>query len=110
MLGLPGLGKSSLLRRMALGLAGFGVMPLVLGDLKPDYVDLIERAGRAGDPARPRPRVPERPRPRRGRSAAARLTGKARGEVLADALARRHTMVATLITLARGGRPATARR
>ena len=26
---------------MALALAGFGVLPLVLGDLKPDYVDLI---------------------------------------------------------------------
>ena len=38
-LGKPGLGKSTIVRRMALGLAGYGVMPLVLGDLKPDYVD-----------------------------------------------------------------------
>jgi hypothetical protein len=38
----PGLGKSSLTRRMATGLAGYGTIPLVLGDLKPDYVDLIE--------------------------------------------------------------------
>jgi DNA helicase HerA-like ATPase len=41
-LGKPGLGKSSLTRRMAAGLAGYGTLPLVLGDLKPDYVDLIE--------------------------------------------------------------------
>ncbi len=41
-LGKPGLGKSSLTRRMATGLAGYGVLPLVLGDLKPDYVDLIQ--------------------------------------------------------------------
>ena len=41
-LGLQGFGKSSCIRRMALALAGFGVLPLVLGDLKPDYVDLIE--------------------------------------------------------------------
>ncbi|PVZ93315.1 ATP/GTP-binding protein [Amnibacterium flavum] len=41
-LGKPGLGKSSLTRRMATGLAGYGSIPLVLGDLKPDYVDLIE--------------------------------------------------------------------
>ncbi len=41
-LGKPGLGKSSLTRRMAAGLAGYGTIPLVLGDLKPDYVDLIE--------------------------------------------------------------------
>jgi hypothetical protein len=41
MLSNPGLGKSTVIRRMALGLTGYGVMPLVLGDLKPDYVDLI---------------------------------------------------------------------
>ena len=40
-LGKPGLGKSTIVRRMATGLAGYGVQPLVLGDLKPDYVDLI---------------------------------------------------------------------
>ena len=40
-MGLQGFGKSSCIRRMALALAGFGVLPLVLGDLKPDYVDLI---------------------------------------------------------------------
>jgi len=104
-LGKPGLGKSSILKRMALGLAGFGVNPLVLGDLKPDYVDLIEAMGgqviRLG----------------RGRgylnvldagealAAAERLTGQARRELLADALARRQTMVATLITLSRGQAP-----
>jgi hypothetical protein len=104
-LGKPGLGKSSILKRMALGLAGFGVNPLVLGDLKPDYVKLIAAMGgqviRLG----------------RGRgylnvldagealAAADRLTGQARREVLADALARRQTMVATLITLSRGQAP-----
>jgi len=41
-LGKPGLGKSTIIRRMALGLAGYGVQPLVLGDLKPDHVDLIK--------------------------------------------------------------------
>jgi hypothetical protein len=41
-LGKPGLGKSTIIRRMATGLAGYGVQPLVLGDLKPDYVDLIK--------------------------------------------------------------------
>lgn len=44
-LGLPGLGKSSLACRMAAGLAGFGALPLILGDLRPDYVDLIEAMG-----------------------------------------------------------------
>lgn len=41
-LGLPGLGKSSVAVRMAAGLAGFGAIPLVLGDLRPDYVDPIK--------------------------------------------------------------------
>ena len=84
-LGKPGLGKSTIIRRTALGLAGYGTLPLICGDLKPDYVDLIEaldgqviRIGRD-----------------RGflnildistaTTAADRLTGKARGEVLADA-------------------------
>lgn len=39
-LGIPGLGKSSLTRRIVLGLTGMAT-PLILGDLKPDYVDLI---------------------------------------------------------------------
>ncbi|MCZ2803574.1 hypothetical protein O2W18_00470 [Modestobacter sp. VKM Ac-2983] len=44
-LGRPGLGESTIVRRMALGLAGYGVQPMVLGDLRPDYVDLIEALG-----------------------------------------------------------------
>lgn len=44
-LGLPALGKSTLVRRMATGLCGYGTLPLALGDLKPDYVDLIRELG-----------------------------------------------------------------
>ena len=44
-LGLPGLGKSTFTRRQILGLAANGVRPLVLGDLKPDYADLIDAIG-----------------------------------------------------------------
>jgi hypothetical protein len=44
-LGLNGLGKSSLVRRMILAQAGFGVHTMVLGDIKPDHVDLIEALG-----------------------------------------------------------------
>ncbi len=40
-LGLPGLGKSTLVRRMCVGGEGMGYLPLVLGDLKPDYVDMV---------------------------------------------------------------------
>ncbi len=44
-LGLPGLGKSTFTRRQVLGLSGQGVRPLILGDLKPDYADLIAAIG-----------------------------------------------------------------
>ncbi|MFB7800417.1 MULTISPECIES: hypothetical protein [unclassified Isoptericola] len=40
-LGRPGLGKSSLIRRMVMVMASWGIIPMVLGDLKPDYVDAI---------------------------------------------------------------------
>lgn len=40
-LGRPGLGKSTLVRRMVTVLAAYGVLPLILSDLKPDYVNLI---------------------------------------------------------------------
>ncbi|NYJ76454.1 hypothetical protein [Allobranchiibius huperziae] len=40
-LGRPGLGKSSLVRKMAAVLPAYGVLPIVLSDLRPDYSDLI---------------------------------------------------------------------
>jgi hypothetical protein len=39
MLGLPGLGKSTFIRKLVTGAIATGVVPMVLGDLKPDYVD-----------------------------------------------------------------------
>jgi hypothetical protein len=44
-LGKPGLGKSTLVRRMMLGLSGQGVHPLVLGDLKGEHGDAISAIG-----------------------------------------------------------------
>lgn len=41
-LALPGYGKSTLIRHMILGMNGRGIIPLIPGDLKPDYVDEIE--------------------------------------------------------------------
>jgi len=45
LLGKPGLGKSTLLRHLLIGQAGFGVMPLVLGDVKGEHSDLITALG-----------------------------------------------------------------
>ncbi|MEV6928437.1 hypothetical protein AB0M46_28670 [Dactylosporangium sp. NPDC051485] len=44
-LGQPGIGKSSLAKRLLTGLVGYGVHGLVLGDTKPDYTPLIRELG-----------------------------------------------------------------
>ncbi|MFF2277924.1 hypothetical protein [Agromyces sp. NPDC058126] len=40
-LGRPGLGKSTLIRRMVTVLSAWGIVPMVLSDTKPDYVELV---------------------------------------------------------------------
>ncbi|MEU9021786.1 ATP/GTP-binding protein [Actinomadura sp. NPDC048394] len=103
LLGKPGLGKSTLIRRMVVGLVGQGVFPMVLGDLKPDYVDLIRAMGgqiiKLGrglgslnvlDPGATA-------------AAAARLPEEARTKLIADAHGRRLNIVAALLTILRGG-------
>ncbi|MDU5427464.1 ATP/GTP-binding protein [Actinomyces urogenitalis] len=44
-LGLNGVGKSSLVRRMVLSMAASGIHSMVLGDIKPDYRDVVEALG-----------------------------------------------------------------
>lgn len=104
-LGKPGLGKSTVTRRMAMGLAGYGVLPLVLGDLRPDYVDLIEALGgqviRLGR-GRGHLNVLD---PGEVRQIAGRLPATARRQVLADAHGRRREMVSSLITIMRAAPP-----
>ena len=73
---------------MALGLTGIGVMPLVLGDLKPDYVDLIRALGGQVITLGGRGRLNILD-PGEATDAAARRSGAARDEVLGDARARR---------------------
>ena len=43
--GIPGIGKSSLIRHIATGLAGYGTHTMVLNDQKPDYADLVDALG-----------------------------------------------------------------
>ena len=104
-LGLPGLGKSTIVRRMALGLAGFGTMPVILGDLKPDYVDLVQALGGQVIPlgrGRGSLNVLD---PGEATAAAARPTGSPRDQVLAEAHGRRHTMVCALLQIIRSQAP-----
>lgn len=44
-LGLPGLGKSTAVRRQCIGAAASGAIPMILGDVRPDYVDLVVELG-----------------------------------------------------------------
>ena len=97
--------NSTLVRRMALGLAGYGVIPLVLGDLKPDYVDLIEAlGGQVITLGRGRGSLNVLD-PGEAVEAAERLRAagheKAAATVMADAHGRRHTMVSALLTILR---------
>jgi len=104
-LGLPGLGKSTYTRRTAAGLAGLGTLPLVLGDLKPDYVDMIRAlGGQVITLGRGRGHLNILD-PGEAFEAAERLRAagkeKERAQVLADAHGRRHTMVSALLTILR---------
>ncbi|GAB3186158.1 ATPase [Nesterenkonia halophila] len=109
-LGKPGLGKSTSVRRMATGLAGYGVMPLVLGDLKPDYVDMIEAQGgqviKLGRGTGGFLNVLD---PGESKEAARRLRDAgfdAKAQQLeAEAHGRRQTMVSALITIMRAEAP-----
>ncbi|MCD2444373.1 ATP/GTP-binding protein [Agromyces sp. SYSU K20354] len=108
-LGKPGLGKSSLVARMAVGLSGYGVMPLVLGDLKPDYVELIQAlGGQVITLGRGRGHLNVLD-PGEALEAAHRLRDagheKEASQVLADAHGRRHTMVSALLTILRKSPP-----
>lgn len=108
-LGKPALGKSTTIRRMATGLAGYGTLPLVLGDLKPDYVDMVHAlGGQVISLARGRGHLNVLD-PGESKSAAARLRAigqeTAAQEVEADAHGRRLTMVSALVTILRKSAP-----
>lgn len=109
MLGKPGLGKSSIIRRMAAGLSGYGVIPMVLGDLKPDYLVMIQAlGGQVIELGRGRGYLNILD-PGESTEAACRLRSegyeKEALQVLADAHGRRHTMVSALLTIMRGAPP-----
>ncbi|WP_436787970.1 ATP/GTP-binding protein [Yinghuangia sp. YIM S10712] len=100
-LGKPGLGKSTVVRRQALGLAGYGVNPVVFGDLKPDYVDLIRAlGGQVITLGRGRGFLNVLD-PGEVIATAARLPATQRQALLADAHGRRLNTVASLITVLR---------
>jgi hypothetical protein len=44
-LGQPGVGKSTIVKRLITGMSAFGTNTLILGDTKPDYTPLVEHLG-----------------------------------------------------------------
>lgn len=103
--GRPGLGKSTMVRRMLLGLSAFGVAPMVFGDLKPDYRLLVEAlGGNVVELGRGRGTLNVMD-PGAAVATAKRLTGKARERLIADAHARRLNIVSTLIAIGRTRAP-----
>jgi hypothetical protein len=107
--GLPGLGKSTLLRRLVMGLVGFGITPLVLGDLKPDYADLVTAlGGQVLGLGRGRGTLNPLDTGALGQ-AADKLSGAAQQRLRSEIHGRQLHMVAALIGITRGAtRPVTS--
>lgn len=105
MLSLPSIGKTSAVMRMCVGLAGYGVIPMVLGDTRPDYTRMIERIGGQTFPIGRNRGSINLLDPGEAPAAAQRL--RAAGyeqkaeEILADSRARRLTMLETAILVLR---------
>jgi len=108
-LGIPGVGKSAFIKRLVLGLAGYGTMPLVLGDLKGEYRRLIRAlGGQVLDLGRGRGHLNVLD-PGESAEAAERLRANGHDQaaqaLIADVRGRRHTIVSSLITIARAHAP-----
>ena len=106
-LGLPGLGKSSSVRHLIMGLAARGVHSMILGDLKPDYVDLVRAlGGQVIEIGRGRGTINPLDAGDVGRVIGKRSIGRAlRKELVEDAHGRRLTMMSSLVQLARNAPP-----
>jgi len=104
LLGQPGVGKSSLAKRLITGLTGYGTQALILGDTKPDYTRLVEhlggqviQVGRGLDRINPLDAGPLG-------SALARMTGSEAGRLRLEIRGRRLSLLLALCTLVRNGR------
>jgi len=103
-LGRPGLGKSSLARRIINVSTGFGIIPLILADLKPDYPPLVRAlGGQVIEVGRGRGYInPLDPGPLATELHLLPVT--ARDRVAAEQLARALNVLTGLLELVRGGR------
>lgn len=104
-LGLNGLGKSTLMRRIVVGQSSFGIHTMVLGDIKPDYVETVrELGGQIIEIGHGRGRI--NPLDAGNVRQAARLLPPHVAQALMqDAHNRTLTMVSSLVNIIRGSRP-----
>jgi len=93
--------NSALIKRLMRGMAGFGIRPIVLGDLKPDYTSVVARlggqvirVGRGMDRINPLDTGPLG-------QAAARLSGTAAEQLRAESRGRRLNALMALLALVR---------
>jgi hypothetical protein len=102
-LALPGRGKSSVNRRLMVGMDYRGTVSIVPGDTKGEYTDLVRAMG--GEVVQlGRGQGALNPLDLGAMGAAAdRLTGRAREALLDEAVGRRSTMVAALVAIVRKG-------
>jgi hypothetical protein len=101
-LGRPGTGKSTLIERMLFYFAATGITPLVLGDLKPDYVESVAYIGGQVIPIGRGVGGINILDPGEMGAAASRIGGRAGEHLRAEAHGRALAITAALITLIRG--------
>lgn len=106
LLSKPGIGKSTLAMRMLAGASAMGHIPLVLGDLRPDYTHGMEALGgqvnRVGGGGRGILNLLD---PGHSAKAAAHIGGVAGEALAADAALRRLDLIVALLTVWRGTSP-----
>lgn len=99
--GQPGIGKSTIGKRLSLGLAGFGIPTVIPGDIKGEYTRLVEglggkvwRIGRGLNSLNPLDAGPLR-------SALSQTSGAAHDRLLETVRARRLSLLEALIVIVR---------
>jgi hypothetical protein len=101
--GQPGIGKSTIVKRMLTGLIAFGAAAVIPGDVKGEYSDLVEalggrvwRIGRGRHTLNPLDAGPLR-------AAAAQATGAARDRLIETIRARQLSLLEALVVIVRRG-------
>jgi len=102
---LPGLGKSTLVGKMMMGMNAYGIVPITLGDVKGEHVARTRAMDGQVIPLGNGRGYLNVLDPGASAKAAARLSGSLRDEVLEEAHMHRQAILESLITISRGTPP-----